>query len=936
MSSDSPSPPAKPSSLAPRSQDLPLHENVRFLAAALGKTVERLAGREAFEAVESLRRASRARRRKEEGAPDFQVLLRKVEQLSIDTRADVARAFALFFLLINTAEQVHRVRRRKDTDQERTNAGEPARPTTLVGAFRNLRDKGKSADEIAKMIESLEVRPVVTAHPTESTRRTLLDLQARVAEALLARDTAPARERGDLEKAIAAEVEVLWLTAEVRHDRPGVLDEVSTMLWYLEDRFLPAVAHLGDEISRAFEETFGEARDIAAPVQLGNWVGGDRDGNPNVTPEITVAASRRTAFTVLGAYVAEVTTLIRRVSISTRIAPVSDEMRKSLDRDRADLPAVWKANARRDEDEPLRLKLSYIRARLEDTRRLFASRDDGRVEVFAAAYPKADDFLADLDLVSRELDAAGATETKRAHLEPLVRRVRTCQFFGYRLDLRDESDVHTAAVDALAKAIGVPSPDAATLRAELLGRRPYSSSRITRDPIAEKPLSVLRAMSTLQGELGEDAVSTYIVSMTRNADDLLRVLFLAREEGLVDLAAEPPVSHLDVVPLFETNEALVDAPRIMRELLSDEVWLRHLRARGMRQEVMIGYSDSAKDVGLLTAAWALYRAQEELTAIFKETSVELTLFHGQGGTVGRGGGSPVYRGVMALPPESVNGRIKITEQGEVISQKFGLLPLAERSLEVLVCGTLAAMNTDFRSSVSPAEFESFRGAMDRMSEIAKSVFRARVYDDPTLFQEFLAVTPVRELVHVHFGSRPAFRPSGAGTMKGIRAIPWQFGWTQTRLMLPGWLGVGKGLSAVAHEKGGIELLRDMAKRWPFFDDLLAKIEMVCSKADLTIARAYVEELGGDMKLFEELKSEFDATVETILKIREAEILLADQPVLRRSIALRNPYVDPLSLLQIAALKEKRALDEKDPKVAELDRILGTTLNGVAQGMRNTG
>jgi len=392
------------------------------------------------------------------------------------------------------------------------------------------------------------------------------------------------------------------------------------------------------------------------------------------------------------------------------------------------------------------------------------------------------------------------------------------------------------------------------------------------------------------------------------------------------------MSRIDVVPLFETLDDLRNAPSIMRSLFADPAYARQLEARGQRQEVMIGYSDSGKDAGLLPASWGLYTAQEALAEVCREAGVKLTLFHGRGGTVGRGGGSPVYRGLIALPPGTVDRRIKITEQGEVISQKFGLSPIADRSLEVMVSGTLMASFLDWRKEVPDIEQKQFRAVMERLSSLALPLFRALVHQDDALFKLFIGSTPVKELANVHFGSRPAYRDRGTGTMAGIRAIPWIFGWTQTRLMLPSWLGVGTALQTVMDE-GDLPALRRMAEVWPFFDDLLGKIEMVCAKADMEVARAYVTALGGDAALLDRLQAEFRRTVSALLAIRGHERLIEGNSVLQSSIALRNPYLDPLSLLQVRFLKEKRASEEVSPL---LDGALGTTLNGIAQGLRNTG
>jgi phosphoenolpyruvate carboxylase len=405
----------------------------------------------------------------------------------------------------------------------------------------------------------------------------------------------------------------------------------------------------------------------------------------------------------------------------------------------------------------------------------------------------------------------------------------------------------------------------------------------------------------------------------------------------VDLAADPPVSRLDIVPLFETLDDLAHAPVVMQVLLSDPVYKRQLAARGGRQEVMIGYSDSGKDAGILASSWALYEAQESLSRLFEDAGIELILFHGRGGSVGRGGGSPVYRALAALPPGSVKGRIKITEQGEIISQQFGLLPIAERTLEVTLSGTLLQQFTDWRESVSESEVVLFREAMDDLSARSLDVYRDLVHDNEELFELFRSATPVEELANARFGSRPAYRPGAKAGIDGIRAIPWGFGWTQIRLMLPGWLGVGSALATMTAQPDGLVLLRRMAHQWPFFDDLLAKIEMVCAKTDLIVARAYVEQLGGNRHLLARLENEFELAVQAVLSIREADHLLDEAPVLQAAIALRNPYVDALSLLQIALLwRKRRGNVETSQDRAQLDDALATTLGGVAQGLRNTG
>ena len=904
-----------------RAQDGPLRQDVRWLAATLGRVVGRLAGEETFRAVEELRRACRARRLGVAGAPDLDALLARTRSLDPETARLTARAFTVFFILINAAEQAHRVRRSRQDDLAAAQRG------SVRWSLRRLREAGRGAEEVARALASLDVRPVLTAHPTESARRTILDLQARLAEGLLTRDGAPEPQRRAIERHLEGEVELLWLTEEIRRDRPSVMDEVSNALWYLEDRLLEAASRVRERLVEAFEDEFGRGFGPApvTPLTLGSWVGGDRDGNPFVTAEITLAAARRARRAVLDHYAKALADLAARLSVSERLATVSPELRASLERDRAELPVVWEQNRRRNADEPLRLKVSFMRA---------------RVGADPPGYRTAQELERDLALLADALDTVGAAHARRTLVEPLLAQVRAHGFHGYRLDLREDAAVHTRALHDLTAAVGLGELDGAALRRELAGRRPLHAPHVPLAEPTDAALQVFRVMRAIQDEIGAAAASTYIVSRTRSADDLLRVLLLAREGGLVDLAGEPPLSRIDIVPLFETLEDLEHAPAVVRSLLDDPIWRRQLEARGRHQEVMLGYSDSAKDAGLLPSAWALYRVQEEVARTCADAGVSWTLFHGRGGTVGRGGGSPVARALTALPPGTVQGGIKITEQGEIVSQNFGLPSIAERSLELMLSGVLLHRFEDWRSELEPGEEARFREVMDRLAAKALPPYRALVYGSGDLFKLFLETTPVRELAHVRFGSRPAYRGPGEQTIEEIRAIPWVFGWTQTRLMLPGWLGVGTALEAVAAEPGGLGLLRRMATAWPFFDDLLGKLEMVCAKADMAIARMYVRELGGDLALFDRLDDEFRRTVAALLRIRESEYLMRDNPMLQTAIGLRNPYVDPLSLLQVTLLQRSHAAAPEasggDPAMTALSAGLASTLNGIAQGLRNTG
>lgn len=910
------------------SEDDPLVVDINWLTASLRRVIQRFEGPELAGAIRELGNACAARRAGDPRAPDLAALFERVRAMRMEDAAVMVRAFTLYFVLLNTAEQVDRARRRTQPNSE-------DRQASVLESFAQLKRTGHSADAVRKRIQELEVRPVLTAHPTESTRKTVLTLQGRIAEALLGRGAAAPDERMVLEAHMEAEIELLWLTAEVVRKRPSVRHEVSTALWYLEDRLLSAGSVVDDAVARAFSAVFGETLGVTPRIPIGSWVAGDRDGNPYVTPEATLSAARRGGSAILRYYLSEVEGFVEKLSLSNQLARAPESLWESLERDRSELPSVWTSKGRWHDDEPLRLKAAFVAERLRRTLRQFDEREEHRFVEIAGAYAHPKAFLDDLCELRRALEATGAELTSRRLLAPLIAHVEESGFAGFLLDVRQHSEVHAATIDAIAEHLGVAPLDGRALRQELLGRRPLLNPLVKLDEAAQSTLDTFRAMATIQRESGQLGAHTYIISMTQSAEDLLRVLLLAREAGLVDLGGNPPVSQLDVVPLFETGNDLDAAPEIMRSLFRDPAYARQIEARGRKQEVMIGYSDSGKDIGLLPAAWKLYQAQERLVRVASEAEVDLLLFHGTGGTVGRGGGSPAYRALNALPPGTIGKGIKITEQGEVISQKYGIRAIAERSLEVMYTGALVASLRDWREHVDPGQVARFEATMDEMCSVAVPRYRGLVHEGDRLFQMFLSTTPVRALANVHFGSRPVYREKSAEKMSGIRAIPWVFGWTQMRLMLPVWLGIGTAFEKVAKTNGGLEVLQNMAQHWPFFEDLLGKVEMVMAKADLEIARMYVDVLEGDVALFDELAEEFERVRAWILKIRKRETLLAEKR-LASILAVRDPIIDALSLFQVHLMEIRRRTPEDSPLRARIDAALGTTLNGIAQGLRNTG
>ena len=904
-----------------RDVDRPLSADVRFLSSALGDVIRRFEGDAVFKVVETLR--IKARERRHGGAASLDDLFSLVRPLSLKQKAAVARSFTLFFMLINTAEQVHRVRRRKRRNQ---NAEGALQPGSYRWAFKSLKDRGLDAQSVREHIKKSRIRPVLTAHPTEATRRTILSLQSRVADLLLMRE-GEEKNTTKCNQKLEAEVELLWLTNEQRLDRPRVMDEVQNVLWYLETRFLEASSNAKCELEDSFYQIFGEELKGVAPIELGNWVAGDRDGNPYVTASVTRDALAKTRDRVVSFYMDAVNALAREMSISSRYLETSKELEENLESEKLDFPEVHRRYGRQEKSEPIRLKLAYMAKRLSNSIGRFDGQEPG-----GGGYDSSHGFVGDLELIHDVLAKGNAHQTALRQLGPILSQVRSYGFYGFRMDFRQDAELHRSVIASIAESVGIDDWDSKTLRDTLLSKQPLSSPWVELDTQSQEVLDTFHVMKEARATLAEDAANTYIISMAKNAEDVMNVLLLGREAGLVQLAGDTPTSEMDVVPLFETRADLVEAPKVMTALFNDPVYQKQLACRNHRQEIMLGYSDSAKDAGVLTAAWELYKAQESLTEVCKKANVSLTLFHGRGGTVGRGGGSPVYRALTALPPGSLKGSIKVTEQGEVISQKFGLPNIAERSMEVLFTGTLMAGFSDWRDGLEPGKEKLFRELMDKMADTALKVFKDTVYKDSRTFELFDGATPVKELANVHFGSRPAYRPNKSGTMAGIRAIPWNFGWTQIRLMLPGWLGVGSALSKLM-EEGHLGALQEMAVGWPFFDDLIAKIEMVLSKADLTISKLYVERLSKDQALFEQLKEEHKKTVMAIREIRQKGEGTEDQ--IDRAMSLRNPYVDALSILQVDLLEQKSKTTDQ-AEIEMIERALGSTVNGIAQGLRNTG
>ena len=916
---------------------------MRRLGAGLGRAIDALAGTDVFQDVERLRLLCQSRRR---GTASAEEIVDLVRSWPLPRAEAVVRAFSLYFRLVNMAEQTHRVRRRRHY----VRAGADAQPGSIEATLKALHDDGVSAEELAAALSDLELRPVFTAHPTESQRRTTKDKLARLHELLLERDDCRTdADRDALDAEAKMHIEALWQSDELRHRRPTVIEEVRELLDVFDRVFWDAIPNLMEEARRVVGDLDAQvtlARD-AAPLRLGSWMGGDRDGNPFVTPQVTLQTARLMKERVLLRYLDAVKPMKKWLSHSTNRAAVLPQLLDSISKDGQRLPAIRQRNAVRNRFEPYRLKLSFIEERLRAT--LAATRRQPHEP--DAPYLTPREFLADVQLLGASLRAHGAHATADRVVAPLVDRIRVFGFHLATLDVREDARRHARIVGELLAAGGVlpaegpgswstltPEQQEAVLLDELDSRRPLLPRNAELSTDAAQVVELFDVIKQIHGECGVEAIRTHVISWTQRAADLLTVMLFAREAGLMGFQGDTWRSTIDVSPLFETRDDLLAAPAIMKRLWADPRYARQLAAHHNRQEVMIGYSDSAKDAGLLTASWRLYSAQEDLTRAANEAGVRLILFHGRGGTVSRGGG-PSHRAILAQPPGSVDGRIKITEQGEIIQFKYGFPDIARRSLELGVSAVLQHGLQDWREDVSEDDQARFAAVMDEIGHTAWRTFRSTVYEDDHLFDYFSAVTPLEELAVLPIGSRPAYRSGSARSIGSLLAIPWVFGWTQSRHALPGWLGVGSALATYmdAHDDG-VATLRDMAARWPFFATLLENVEMVCAKADLEIATHYVRTLGsGDEieRIRVHLLAEFERTVDALRRILGFGRLLERLPVLRRSIDLRNPYVDALSFLQVELLRRRREGQHPEDDDALLRAIL-RSINGVAAGMRNTG
>ncbi|HET7771396.1 MAG TPA: phosphoenolpyruvate carboxylase [Chloroflexota bacterium] len=900
-----------------------LSRDVGALGRLLGDVLRALEGEAAFELVEEFRAATKALRAassSEDFGPGGESLLVRTRALTGAQQRLLVRAFTAFFHLVNLAEERHRLRVLRQRESSRSGA---PRSESIAAAIDGAARSDTPAAAVHAFLERFSVEPVFTAHPTEARRRTVLDKLRRLSELVGELDDPrlTPQEGARINRLLQEQIASLWLTGEVRQRGLSVLDEVRNGLYYFEQTLWHVAPELERELDDALAHHYADAaeRDRRPFLRFGSWIGGDRDGNPNVTARVTLQALALHKETALSLYDRDLEALQRHLSI----APDGPVFASFAER-RAAYAAQFDEAAReltaRFPTEPLRHFVGLMRARLAPGEH---------------AYTRVEELLDDLELIAAALRALRAEPLVHGMLRDLIVRARIFGFHLARLDLRQHSDVHTAAIDEVLRDAGTCASYTALdedARVELLTRelenpRPLVGRRERYTSATAEALAVFDAAAHAQGALGVAACNVYIISMTAGASDVLVPLLLAKEAGLFDPTA--PRSTLQIVPLFETIDDLHRCAGLMERLFALPVYRRHLESWGNRQQVMLGYSDSNKDGGFVTANWELYLAQRALAAACQRAGVDLLLFHGRGGAIGRGGG-PTNRAILGQPVGTLDGRLRLTEQGEAAFARYANPHIAHRHLEQTANAVIRAS----LSAIAPPEpRDEWLDLMRGISKTALETYRGLVYGTDRFVEYFREVTPIEHIAELRIGSRPAKRKA-SDRIEDLRAIPWVFSWTQSRHGLPGWYGMGTALTSAA-QRSGWEPLRDMYAQWPFFRSLVDNAQLGLGKADLAVARLYAR-LCADGSLretvFGAVEREWRLTCDAILHVTESDALLADSPVLRRSIQLRNPYVDPLSFVQLALLEQARAAEPDEART----QLIALSINGIAAGLQNTG
>jgi phosphoenolpyruvate carboxylase len=919
------------------SEPSPLSRDIHLLGDLLGETLRAVEGDALLASEETVRALAKARRAGDNRAAA--ALTEQIADYDAQTLERIALAFTAYFDLVNLAEEQHRVRVLRE--RERVQA-EGAREESIARALAEFRAQTVSPARIAALLAQLRIELVFTAHPTEARRRTLLSKLARMAVMLyeLDRPDLLPRERATWTDQLRAEIHSLWLTDRARGTRPEVTDEVRTGLFFFETVLWDVAPRLYDDLRHALATYYPEVPLPQRFLGFGSWIGGDRDGNPFVTASVTAESLRLNRGVAVEKYRTAVRELERELSVSDHHVHISEKLRAALDADLEQPHEHLKFLYARYPMEPYRLKLATIAHELDETTRdRVAPRLLGTSDAPLPALHTAEQLQAELDLLDESLQADRGKVLAASDLRTLREQLQVFGLHTARLDLRQESGRLISDVDALLyvyriqpRFAGMSRADQAQLLTYLIQQPP----RALRggggfSDETNETLALFQLLARTYAAYGNEPLGPFIISMTQSSSDVLAVLLLAHWAGIAD--------RLDIVPLFETMDALKAAAPILLDLFENRAYAQHLAARGMSQQVMVGYSDSNKESGLVAANWALYQAQSALAQLCRAHGVTLTLFHGRGGSVARGGGPP-SRAILAQPPGTMGGRFRMTEQGEVLSARYGNAHLAHRHLEQIVYAVLKSSMQE----ETPLRAD-WRGLMEELSHAGLRAYRSLVYETPRFIEFWSQATPIHEIEGLRIGSRPARRKS-APSIQTLRAIPWVFSWMQSRFNLPGWYGLGSALDAVvgdpATQFGTARLatLRELTQAWPFFATMLQNVQNALGKADMGIAEQYALLVGDSAlrdTLFGTIRAEFERTRAWTLRLTGQSDILDNEPVLQRAIRLRNPYVDPLNFIQIELLKRLRALPEDATTArAELLDAMVVTINGIAAGLRNTG
>ncbi|MGZ9586666.1 phosphoenolpyruvate carboxylase [Paenibacillus marinisediminis] len=914
-----------------------LRRDVRFLGNILGEVLVHQGGNELLNIVEKIRELSKSLRvvHLPELYEEFKQL---VNTLNPEIRHQVIRAFAIYFQLVNIAEQNHRIRRKRDYERS---AGETVQPGSIESVILEFQERQVDVVEIQDILETISLELVMTAHPTEAMRRAILDINKRISADVMELDnpTLTYREREQLRAKLLNEIITLWQTDELRDRKPTVLDEVRNGLYYIHETLFDVLPDVYHELERCLDKYY-PTRTWHAPTYLkfGSWIGGDRDGNPSVTSSVTWETLQMHRQLAIRKYEERCKQLFRSLTFSTTIVQISDELKQSIEQDKQliDLKNMpeW-LNHR----EPYRIKLTYM---VEKLRNILDESTEGTTQ----RYNSANEFIEDLKIIDRSLRHHFADYAADTHVKKLIRQAELFGFHMSTLDIRQHSQEHENAMTEILAKMNIVQNYGSLSEAEkieLMERllndpRPLTSPYIQYTESTEECLNVYRTVFKAQKEFGTNCITSYLISMTNGASDILEVMLLAKEVGLFYKQQDGTVCcTLQAVPLFETIDDLHEAPAIMKLLFEMPIYRQAVESMNNLQEIMLGYSDSNKDGGVVTANWELRVALKDLTAAAQEYDVKLKFFHGRGGALGRGG-MPLNRSIMAQPPSTIGGGIKITEQGEVLSSRYAMQGIAYRSLEQATSALLQAAMLARTPQSDPKEAE-WEQTIKGISETALEKYQDLIFRDPGFLTFFKESTPLPEIGELNIGSRPSKRKN-SDKFEDLRAIPWVFAWTQSRYLLPAWYAAGTALQKFYDNKPEkLAELREMYAQFSFFQSLIDNLQMALAKADLNIAKEYaamIKDTEIRERIFGCIEEEYALTSKLLLEITGQKEILDNVPVILESIKLRNPYVDPLSYLQVQLLSELRALREQGQDDPELLREVLLTINGIASGVRNTG